>query len=84
MARRQYRTGSAFKNESDACRLAPFYRYRVAMRSTGAAAEIVWATNDVEYARLIAAQLNAGAQDERAWVEAWNLLDGRGRWARAR
>lgn len=69
--------------DSGAGRVAPSHRHRVAMRMKGADPQIVWVAKDREYVRAIAAQINAVAGEERAWVESWDASVGGGRWVRA-
>ena len=57
--------------KSAARKSLPRYRFRVRMRRHAGPAEVVWFTNELNYARHIVDCLNARGVRETAWVDQW-------------
>lgn len=72
------------RSEESPSRSRPKHRYRVRMRRLGASADVIWLTNDLQYASEIAASLNSRAGQATAWVEQFTLSAHPPRWQEVR
>lgn len=79
MARRPTRLFRSSRSDVPARNTAKF-RFRVMLEIEGQALETLWLTDDYEYARSLALQVNRRVPGIPAWVEERVAADGPGRW----
>ena len=70
------------RDERESGRVRPSHRYRVRRRKASREPEVVWVTNDLDYAVEIVERLNSIAAESVAWVEQWSKALGCRRWER--